>query len=271
MSAVTLDVAGTIATITVPDDQWRRTLEQLWEPFIAAGGVADVRFEVTPRESNWIIGSDDGEKWTETDPWLALDRLRYELVERALDRDTDSLHLHGAAAVKDGTCVVFAGPSGSGKSTLALRFAEAWWELLTEDVVRISSDGTVLPFPRPLGIKDRDEWRRLAERWDPPDWELHARGNLPAPAKVFPLADERARPTAFVFPEFRRGAETTLTPISRAAAVTELGTLVRRADPDAIARLSEVLEEGHTARIVFGSSYEVVPMLGRWLLELKVA
>jgi len=59
--------------------------------------------------------------------------------------------LHAAAVSDDtGATVVLVGPSGRGKTTAAMHLARHRLGYVTDELVSIGPDGTVLPFPRPL-------------------------------------------------------------------------------------------------------------------------
>lgn len=59
--------------------------------------------------------------------------------------DRGHLVLHGTAVRVDGGCVVVVGHSGAGKSTLAAEFARRGYAVLSDDVVPVTEDGSVLP------------------------------------------------------------------------------------------------------------------------------
>lgn len=79
-------------------------------------------------------------------------------------RSRVSLH-HGAAVVVDDGpgCVVVTGASGSGKTSLTLTLAAQGARLLTDDLlVRRRSDGYVLPYGRPLTLRE-SVWAHLGD------------------------------------------------------------------------------------------------------------
>jgi hypothetical protein len=61
--------------------------------------------------------------------------------------------IHAGAVAKDGDALVIAAPSGSGKSTLIAYLVARSFEYLADDLVALSQDGAVTPFPLPIGVK----------------------------------------------------------------------------------------------------------------------
>jgi len=72
----------------------------------------------------------------------------------ALDSDPEGLHLHAAAAVRDGRTVVIAAQRNTGKTTTIAHLCRRGWSFVTDETVRLSADGhTVSGFAKPLSIK----------------------------------------------------------------------------------------------------------------------
>lgn len=84
----------------------------------------------------------------------------------ALIHQRGELPLHGAALVAptSGNAVVIVGRQGSGKSTLAYELVQIGWSLLSDDLVRLTSDaGVVLAWPGRIGVKlCRDACERVS-------------------------------------------------------------------------------------------------------------
>jgi len=65
------------------------------------------------------------------------------------------LLLHAAAVERDGRAVIMTGESGAGKSTLAALLQARGWRLMADEFVLVEpSTGKVLPFPRPISLKN---------------------------------------------------------------------------------------------------------------------
>lgn len=65
------------------------------------------------------------------------------------------LLLHAAVVERDGRAVIMSGISGAGKSTLALLLAQQGWRFLSDEFALIEPEtGMVVPFPRPVSLKN---------------------------------------------------------------------------------------------------------------------
>ena len=65
------------------------------------------------------------------------------------------LLLHAATVEKDGRALIMTGESGAGKSTLAALLGERGWRLMGDEFALLDlADGTLLPFPRAISLKN---------------------------------------------------------------------------------------------------------------------
>ena len=65
------------------------------------------------------------------------------------------LLLHAAAAERDGRAIIMTGESGAGKSTLVALLQRRGWRLMADEFVLVDpSTGLVVPFPRPISMKN---------------------------------------------------------------------------------------------------------------------
>jgi hypothetical protein len=72
----------------------------------------------------------------------------------ALDMEPERLHLHAAAAAKDGRAAVMAAQRETGKTTTVARLLLRGWDYLSDETVSISGgDKRVWAFAKPLSIK----------------------------------------------------------------------------------------------------------------------
>lgn len=65
--------------------------------------------------------------------------------------------VHASCAARDGNAVLLLGPPGAGKSDLLLRLLNAGWDLVADDQVRLTADGTALlaaPLPALAGMAE---------------------------------------------------------------------------------------------------------------------
>ena len=66
------------------------------------------------------------------------------------------LIVHAAVIEKDGFSVIMPAPPGSGKSTLTAALIQEGWRLLSDELTIIDiNTGMVLPFPRPVSLKNQ--------------------------------------------------------------------------------------------------------------------
>lgn len=65
------------------------------------------------------------------------------------------LLLHASAVSRNGRAVVMTGVSGAGKSTLSALLGERGWRFLGDEFVLLDPDsGMIVPFPRPVSLKN---------------------------------------------------------------------------------------------------------------------
>ena len=84
----------------------------------------------------------------------ALTSLMAAVNVSALDAEPESLHLHAAAATKDGRAVIIAAERNTGKTTTVAHLVERGWGFVTDETVRLPADGDEIGgFPKPLSIK----------------------------------------------------------------------------------------------------------------------
>lgn len=137
--------------------------------------------------------------------------------------------LHAAIVERDGCALILPAPPGSGKSTLCAGLAFGGWRLLSDELTILDpADGSAVPAPRPISLKNAsiDVIKAFAPHavFGPTVEETikgrvaHAR----APLDAVQRASERAQPRWIVLPRYEAGAPTRLTPLSKAQAVVRL-------------------------------------------------
>lgn len=109
-------------------------------------------------------GEQGEQQWTLDGPRLddrptetfvgALLRLMSAVNLSALDAEPDALHLHAAAAARDGRAVIIAAERNTGKTTAISHLVKRGWSFITDETVRLTVDSpNVGGFPKPLSIK----------------------------------------------------------------------------------------------------------------------
>ena len=137
--------------------------------------------------------------------------------------------IHSAVVERDGNALILPAPPGSGKSTLCAALVARGWRLLSDELAMIQPDTlALLPFPRPISLKNRsiDVIRSFApEQMLGPIFADTHKGDvahMKVPANALSAAHRTALPAWVVFPRYRPGAQTSLTPLPRARAVVGL-------------------------------------------------
>ncbi len=116
------------------------------------------------------------------------------------------LLLHAAVVERDGRAVIMSGISGAGKSTLALLLAQRGWRFLSDEFALIEpASGMVVPFPRPVSLKNESlSSISMGSRVGPlltgtPQGDI--RHVAPDPAALAAM-DRPAKPALLLFPRF---------------------------------------------------------------------
>lgn len=139
------------------------------------------------------------------------------------------LVLHAAVLERAGRALILPAPSGSGKSTLCAGLAFSGWRLLSDELTLLDpADGSVVPLPRPISLKNAsiDVMRAFAaDAVFGPTVHETTKGSIAhvsPPIDAVRRAHERARAGWVVLPRFEAGAATRLQPMSKARAMMRL-------------------------------------------------
>lgn len=134
----------------------------------------------------------------------------------------DHVVLHAAAVARDGQALVLPAAMEAGKTTLAAGLIDRGWAYLTDEAVALPLDGSrVRAYPKPLSI-DAGSQEVLAD-WRPPDVDdalpplRRGQWQVPATARPGGSVTAEAELGAIVLPRYTEGADTALSPLSRAA------------------------------------------------------
>jgi hypothetical protein len=101
-----------------------------------------------------VLVEDGRETMRTVDPAEVIGALFVAVLERTRPNLQWFALIHGAALGLSGKGLALAGPSGSGKSTLAAGLVGQGYDFLADDLIALSEpDGTIVPWPLPLSIK----------------------------------------------------------------------------------------------------------------------
>lgn len=173
-----LDILGSPAVVSVPDEAARAAAEAILEGF-SRPDVPDTpaRYALTHGpDAGWKAWA--GDRQVHDTPTLdeAVQLLEWQIVNDALVSHPGLLHVHGAGlSLPSGTgSLLILGASGSGKTTLALALMGRGYLPYADDVTLVDPEcAAPIPFPRAFHVDGsvRDLVTRLRH---PPRWRLNA-------------------------------------------------------------------------------------------------
>jgi HprK-related kinase A len=123
------------------------------------------------------------------------------------------LIIHAAVMEKDGCAVIMPAPPGSGKSTLCAALVSRGWRLLSDELALINtSDGKIMPMPRPISLKNQSI--EIMQNFAPhaifskkvADTIKGTVAHMKAPAESVLRASESVHCGWIVFPKYEAGS-----------------------------------------------------------------
>lgn len=226
------------------DATLRKLLRDLTDDDAGAHHVPDVVVSVNG-EGPWQIHS-PGHSATATNVTDAIDQA-LAAVNLSAVMATPTLAMHAAVVTRHGETLVIPGPSGQGKTTLTTALLQHGWRYVSDEALALRwSDGSLVPYPRPLALSP---------------WAATRLGVLGVAAGhdvVMPASDvgtvarEVPAPRRIVLLH-RDGSETpALEPVHRAEGVAELlrrGFTHFQQPERALTLLAEVVAGAHVHRL----------------------
>ncbi len=139
------------------------------------------------------------------------------------------LLIHAGVLERNGRCVILPGDPGAGKSTLTAALALSGWRLLSDELTIIDpDDGGIFALARPVGLKNQSIDIIRAFSADAifgstaHDTHKGSVALMRPPQASVERVDEKGWPAHIVFPSWRSGAATRLTPRPKADAFMHL-------------------------------------------------
>ncbi|WP_200960127.1 HprK-related kinase A [Pelomonas sp. Root1217] len=200
------------------------------------GGIADFHVHVQPVTGlrRWL-GAQVEFRLDQHSPFLPLPANHaFALLEWGMNwclasQANHYLLFHAAVLEKDGQCLVMPGDPGAGKSTLTAALMLSGWRLLSDEMAMVDrDDGQVAPLARPVSLKNQsiDIIRGFSPQavLGEPARDTHKGtvSHLRASVASMTGQQQQARPTQLIFPRWRAGASTQLTPVPKAQAFERL-------------------------------------------------
>jgi hypothetical protein len=128
-------------------------LDDLFPRSVLTSASAQSTVTIREHPEGFTIDSSSGQSST----IVTRNELPLRFVEEAtralITRLDTAVALHAAAAGYTGTSILMPGLTGSGKTSLAAWLIENGFEYLTDELAILTTEGTILGFPRPLVIK----------------------------------------------------------------------------------------------------------------------
>lgn len=133
------------------------------------------------------------------------------------------LIIHAAVVEKNGLAAILPAPPGSGKSTLTAGLVLSGWRLLSDELTLIDrKTGLIHALPRPVSLKNQSI--DVIHQFDPEAFINRAShdtakgtvAHMRPPKSSVQRQHEPARPGWVIFPKWVAGADTRLTPRSKA-------------------------------------------------------
>jgi len=153
----------------------------LWRP---CEDLPDKVWTVVPRRARVMVET-SGEVLGEWQDELEAARVTRSSIELwAADRSKEHVAVHAAVVARDDQAIVLPGPSGIGKSTLALALIDSGATYYSDEFAVFNRRGEVLPYPRPLALRQAKGEGRVEVRHLSPSELGAVVGQRPLSVKV---------------------------------------------------------------------------------------
>ena len=233
-------------------------LAEVLRPLAARDGGADHRYEVVVDGAGTTTVSIDGAPLVrQASLPLAVEWLLWHVNQSAALSVAGHVTLHAGGVQAGSTGILLPGPSGAGKSSLVAALVERGLGYLSDELVVLDDDDTMVGLRKPLAL--RPGAQRSLPRWRPRHAFASAGGStwLADPERVVPAgAPAPCRPAFVICPRYAGGIRTSLTALTAPLGLVELvGNSVRIGTPDRshVTRLARLARRCRCYRLEFGS------------------
>ncbi len=180
------------------------------------------------------------------------------------------LILHAGAVANDKGGVIISAASGGGKSTLTALLMQEGFRLLSDEFGIIElNDHTLLPYPRPVSLKNAsidvirevagDEWISAVIKDGPKGDIAYRRARSDDIARAY----ETAVPRLIIFPKFEKGAVAAISKVASADTVMRLiasSTNYQIIGKDAFRAVNHIAKQAQAYEVTYGSSADALSL-----------
>lgn len=198
-----------------------------------------------------------------SDPWALMVYLRAVIDDEAIRHSTDP-RVHAVAVNMSGCSILIPGDAGAGKTTLATALVKRGARLLLDDLgfLRID-DGTIVPVPRPIGLK-----AGVDSGWSSPAWMGRPTGVHLIPAHSLGASSlDQFRPDVLVFTRFVPSGGSSIRPLSGGEAIARLGRFVTPVTGELMPTLSQICHSARLFALEHDSSETAAGLVDRAIAE----
>gem|GEM_PF-1447909 len=218
VGTLTCTIRKSVIVLAAETPAARQFIQIYFKHLETADARADIRIELREGNSGESVLAVDGvERYRTSDDGLLFGAVHQTVLQHIHPDSAWMAMVHGGAVTRNGKAVVLAAPSGSGKTTLIASLLPRGYDYFADDLVALSADGLIRPWPLPLSVKT-GSWPVLSGMY--PDWPTFPQHDTSRGAVRFivpkPEAWDRAPAPvqALVFPEFSPGAAVALTQLT---------------------------------------------------------